>query len=123
MLLFVVVIRVAGAQEKDISFAVIADHTNSFTGLENALEFINSLNIDFIIVAGDIDPIETNHINLYATYDYTVGSAYLSNRQEIYFALGNHGSPRPEKFVIGMKSYLTILQTACLCTGRNIFFI
>ena len=91
--LFVFFIWVTCTQAEDIRFAVISDHRDYFTGLENALEFIDSQNVDFIIVAGDFDPIDESYIGYYFVYGYTVGPEHQPDTQEIYFVLGNHDAP------------------------------
>jgi VCBS repeat-containing protein len=91
--LFVLFIWVTCTQAEDIRFAVIADHRDSFLGLENALEFIDSQNVDFIIVPGDFDPTGESYVNYYSAHGYTVGPEHQPDRQEIYFVLGNHDGP------------------------------
>ena len=90
---FVLLIWVTYTRAEDIRFAVIADHRDSFAGLEKALEFIDSQDVDFIIVPGDFDPIDETYSGYYFVHDYTVGPEHQPNRQEIYFALGNHDAP------------------------------
>lgn len=89
----VFIVWVTCTQAEDIRFAVISDHRDDFSGLETALEFINSQNVDFIIVAGDFDPIDESYIGYYFVYGYSVGPEHQPNTQEIYFVLGNHDSP------------------------------
>jgi predicted phosphodiesterase len=91
--LFVFFIWATCTLAEDIRFAVIADHRNNFTGLEKALDFIDSQNVDFIIVPGDFDPTDNSYVNYYSVHGYTVGPEHLSNNQEIYFVLGNHDGP------------------------------
>lgn len=91
--LFVFFIRGASVRAEDIRFAVISDHRDSFAGLENALDFIDSQNVDFIIVAGDFDPTDENYVLHYSNHGYTVGPEHQTNRQEVYFVLGNHDVP------------------------------
>jgi hypothetical protein len=79
--------------QDNISFAVISDHRNYFQGLETALEFIDTQNVDFILVLGDFDPIEDGYTNYYSIHGYTVGPEHRSERQEIYYVLGNHDNP------------------------------
>jgi predicted phosphodiesterase len=90
---FVLLLWATCTQAKDIRFAVIADHRDYYTGLESALEFIDSQNVDFIIVPGDFDPIDESYMGYYFVYGYTVGPEHQPDRQEIYFVLGNHDSP------------------------------
>lgn len=92
-LLLIIFVWVASAHGKELSFAVIADHRKSYRGLEDALEFLDSQDLDFIIVAGDFDPTENGYLNLYVAHGYTVGPEHLSSRQKVYFVLGNHDSP------------------------------
>ncbi len=47
--------------EDNMSFAVISDHRSYFQGLEAALEFIDTQNVDFILGPGDFDPIEDGY--------------------------------------------------------------
>ena len=54
--------------QDNISFAVISDHRNYFQGLETALEFIDTQNVDFILVLGDFDPIEDGYTNYYSIH-------------------------------------------------------
>jgi predicted phosphodiesterase len=91
--LFVLFIWITCTQAEDIRFAVIADHRDYYAGLENALEFIDSQNVDFVIVPGDFDPTDESYANYYSAHGYTVGSEHQPDRQEIYFVLGNHDSP------------------------------
>lgn len=87
------------AHGRDISFAVISDHRNHFQGLDTALEFIDTQNVDFILVAGDFDPLEEAYTDYYSVRGYTVGPEHDADRQEIYYALGNHdGPPKGEAF-------------------------
>jgi predicted phosphodiesterase len=88
--LFVLFIWVTYSSAEDIRFAVIADHRDYFAGLENALEFIDSQNVDFIIVAGDFDPTDEGYVNYYSAHGYAVESEQQPNRQKVYFVLGNH---------------------------------
>jgi predicted phosphodiesterase len=90
--LFVLFIWVTYSSAEDIRFAVIADHRDYFAGLENALEFIDSQNVDFIIVAGDFDPTDEGYVNYYSAHGYAVESEQQPNRQKVYFVLGNHDS-------------------------------
>lgn len=83
-------VRVRG---QEITFAVISDHRNHLPGLDTALEFIHTKDVDFIIVVGDFDPIEPAYASEYSVYGYTVGPEHRADRQEIYFVLGNHDSP------------------------------
>jgi hypothetical protein len=63
---FVLFIWVTYTQAEDIRFAVIADHRDSFAGLKNALVFVDSQDVDFIIVPGDFDPIDESYIGYYS---------------------------------------------------------
>jgi predicted phosphodiesterase len=90
---FVLFIWVTYTQAEDIRFAVIADHRDSFAGLKNALVFVDSQDVDFIIVPGDFDPIDESYIGYYFVHGYTVGPKHQPDRQEIYFVLGNHDAP------------------------------
>lgn len=51
-----------------MSFAVISDHRSYFQGLEAALEFIHTQNVDFILGPGDFDPIEDGYTNYYLLF-------------------------------------------------------
>jgi predicted phosphodiesterase len=93
LLPFVILLYGTCGQSEEIRFAVISDHRNFFTGLENALKFIDSQNVDFIIVAGDFDPTDVNYVTYYSNHGYTVGSEHQTNRQKVYFVLGNHDNP------------------------------
>ena len=90
---FVLFVWATYAQAENIRFAVIADHRDYFTGLENSLEFIDSQDVDFIIVPGDFDPIDETYMGYYFVHGYTVGPEHQPETQEIYFVLGNHDSP------------------------------
>ena len=90
---FVLFIWVTYTQAEEIRFAVIADHRDYFAGLNNALEFIDSQDVDFIIVPGDFDPIDETYTSYYFVHGYTVGPEHQPDRQDIYFVLGNHDSP------------------------------
>jgi hypothetical protein len=63
-------------QAEGIRFAVIADHRDHFAGLENVLEFIDSQNVDFIIIPGDFDPINEGYNGYYFVHDYTIEPAH-----------------------------------------------
>ena len=91
--LLVLLIWATYTQAEDIRFAVIADHRSSFTGVEKALEFIDSQNVNFIIVPGDFDPVDENYLSYYSVHGYIVGPEHQPDRQDIYFVLGNHDSP------------------------------
>jgi hypothetical protein len=51
-----------------MGFAVISDHRSYFQGLEAALEFIDTQNVDFILGPGDFDPIEDGYTNYRASH-------------------------------------------------------
>lgn len=91
--LSVLLIYVTYGQAEDIRFAVISDHRNFFIGLDNALKFIDSRTVDFIIVVGDFDPTDVSYATYYAKNGYTIGSEHQANRQKVYFVLGNHDNP------------------------------
>ncbi|UCF71874.1 MAG: metallophosphoesterase [Deltaproteobacteria bacterium] len=78
---------------QDISFAVISDHRSYLQALETVLKFIDSQNVDFILVPGDFDPIEQAYSNYYSIHGYAVGPEHQPERQEIYYVLGNHDNP------------------------------
>jgi predicted phosphodiesterase len=91
--ILIALIWVSYGYAEEIRFAVIADHRNFSAGLENALEFIDSQDVDFIIVPGDFDPIEENYNDHYVAHGYTAGPEHQPDRQEVYFVIGNHDTP------------------------------
>jgi hypothetical protein len=59
--------------EDNMSVAVISDYRSYFQGLEAALEFIDTQDVDFILGPGDFDSIEDGYTNYYSIHGYTVG--------------------------------------------------
>lgn len=92
-LFFVSSIWAANAHGQVTRFAVISDNRSFVQGLENALNFIDTQNVDFILVPGDFDPVENGYTNYFSNHGYTVGPEHQPNRQEIYYVLGNHDNP------------------------------
>ena len=81
------------AADETIKFAVIADHRDSFDGLDSALEFIYSQEVDFVFVVGDSDPLSTAYQDYYAMWGFEVREDVLPENQNLYFVMGNHDTP------------------------------
>lgn len=81
------------AQDQKIKFAVISDHRRDFVGLDNALEFVVSQNVDFLIVVGDFSPLIDTYPNYYAMWGFEVREDVQPNKQNLFFVMGNHDAP------------------------------
>lgn len=72
-------------------FAVISDAWEM--GLDNVLEFIESQNVEFIIVAGDFYYDEQDYYSYFVKFGFEVKPDIEPDQQNVYFVLGNHDSP------------------------------
>jgi len=78
------------AGDQGIKFAVISDHRDDYNGLQNALTFLHDEDLDFIIVAGDFEPLMETYLNYYAPMGFEVREDRAPEMQDVYFVLGNH---------------------------------
>jgi predicted phosphodiesterase len=80
----------AQAQTANLKFAVISDFKDA--ALDQALEFIVSQKVDFIIVPGDYDSLKKYYPH-FLSFGFGVTPGDESETQMVYFALGNHDDP------------------------------
>ncbi len=81
------------ALDNKIKFAVISDHRDNYDGLDTALEFIYSQEVDFLVVVGDFDPLGQAYQDYYALWEFEVRDDILPDNQNLYFVMGNHDTP------------------------------
>jgi predicted phosphodiesterase len=81
------------AQDQKTNFAVISDHRRDFYGLDKALEFVVSQNVDFLIVVGDFSPLTDTYPYYYAMWGFEVREDVQPNNQNLFFVMGNHDAP------------------------------
>jgi predicted phosphodiesterase len=81
------------ADNQKIKFAVISDHKKDFEGLDTALEFVFSQQVDFLIAVGDFSPLAEAYPYYYASWGFEVRADVLPENQNLYFVMGNHDAP------------------------------
>jgi predicted phosphodiesterase len=83
----------ADADDRKLKFGVISDHKHDFEGLNNALEFVVSQNVDFLVVVGDFSPLADAYLNHYTSWGFEVREDLQPENQNLFFVMGNHDSP------------------------------
>lgn len=78
----------AAAAEEHLKFAVIADVR--VEAIDDALEFIASQDVDFILLPGDFCYDGQDYYPHFLKYGFDVSPQYGAEQQKIYFVLGNH---------------------------------
>ena len=81
------------ANEPLLRFAIISDHRGDLDGLNTALEFIVSQNVDLLIVPGDYSPFTKAYKNGYTKWGFQIKEDLSPEDQNIYFVMGNHDTP------------------------------
>lgn len=72
-------------------FAVISDARTG--ALDNALEFIASREVEFIMLAGDFFYDAQDYYSHFVKYDFEVKPGIAADEQTVYFVIGNHDAP------------------------------